>query len=560
MKTSCEFHFGFWDVTARAHAHFAASQNQAFARVEDINREEGITFPDVGTLEPDFGWLLDGRKECLPDDAEAHTWGWWSTSLSGKDLSFLSPPTLTVTFFDAHGTPTPHSSAGITITFVATLPKVVRIQWYGRQGDLLADRDFTPDRFDYFCDCQVENYYKVVIMVRSMQRAYRFFRASGILFGAFVVLGGDRMTKAALTEEVSPVGLTLPITRAAVSFFASDGRFALLHPTGAYQLFQWRQELTGYKLIDGKRPLLGKYYLQQAVGTVDAATSLDCVDIIGVLDALEYKGGIYDKMPLDALLADILNPEGVDFTISPAFTGVTVSGYLPICSKRAALQQLAFAVGAMVDTARGEAVQLCPAPTAVTTTITPARKVVGHKVTMETLVTQVDVTAHHYMRAKERKELRKTVLDRGEHTITFSAPVAVESVTGATLGIVHPNYCTVTVVDAGEVVLYGYEYVDTQTVYTVKTDELPAGAKPGVKRVSNATLVDPGKAPAVARRLYDYYQLRYTDEGQLLPGQERVGELARVSSLGGKTLTGYIQRMVTDLTGGCLETVTIRGK
>ena len=75
MKTSCEFHFGFWDVTARAHAHFAASQNQAFARVEDINREEGITFPDVGTLEPDFGWLLDGRKECLPDDAEAHTWG-----------------------------------------------------------------------------------------------------------------------------------------------------------------------------------------------------------------------------------------------------------------------------------------------------------------------------------------------------------------------------------------------------------------------------------------------------------------------------------------------------
>ena len=41
---------------------------------------------------------------------------------------------------------------------------------------------------------------------------------------------------------------------------------------------------------------------------MDAATSLDCVDIIGVLDALEYKGGIYDKMPLDALLADILNP------------------------------------------------------------------------------------------------------------------------------------------------------------------------------------------------------------------------------------------------------------
>ena len=36
--------------------------------------------------------------------------------------------------------------------------------------------------------------------------------------------------------------------------------------------------------------------------------------------------------------------------------------------------------------------------------------------------------------------------------------------------------------------------------------------------------------------------------------------MASVSSLGGNTLTGYIQRMVTDLTGGCLETITLRGR
>ena len=102
--------------------------------------------------------------------------------------------------------------------------------------------------------------------------------------------------------------------------------------------------------------------------------------------------------------------------------------------------------------------------------------------------------------------------------------------------------------------------MDTQTVHTVKTDPLPAGAKPSAKSVSTATLVSPDKAPEVARRLYAYYQLRYTDEGQILPGQEKAAEMASVSSLGGNTLTGYIQRMVTDLTGGCLETITLRGR
>ena len=33
-----------------------------------------------------------------------------------------------------------------------------------------------------------------------------------------------------------------------------------------------------------------------------------------------------------------------------------------------------------------------------------------------------------------------------------------------------------------------------------------------------------------------------------------------MSSLGGRALTGYIQRVVTDLSGGGLETITLRGR
>lgn len=560
MKTTCEFHFGFWDVTARADAHFEVSQNQEYARIEDINREERITSPNVATLEPNFGWPLDGSKELLPADPRGDTWGWWSTELSRADLTFTNPPTLTVTFMDEKGAPTPHSSAGITLTFVATLPKVVNIKWYGHRSELLADQSFIPTSFDYFCDCQVENYYKVVIAIPSMARPHRFLRVSGILFGVLEILDSTRLVKAKLTEEINPAALTLPINMAELSFFTPYGRFALLDPDGAYKLFQWKQELTGYKVIDGERTMLGKFYLQHAAGAVDAVTSISCVDIVGILDTLDYVGGIYNGVSLEKLLAEILAPEDIPFEIDPSFAGVTLTGYLPICKKRIALQQISFAIGAVVDTTRVEGIRFYPLPEIVTKVITPARKIVGHKIKLEELVTQVEVTAHQYTLKGELKELNKTTLELGEHTIKFPTPVSVASVTGATLVVKHPNYCTIKVQTAGEVVISGYNYIDTQTVYTVTADPLPAGAKPSSKSVSKATLVDSAKAPVAAQRLYDFYQLRYTDEGQLLPGQERPAERTSVDSLGGKTITGYIQRVLTDLTGGCLETITVRGR
>ena len=48
--------------------------------------------------------------------------------------------------------------------------------------------------------------------------------------------------------------------------------------------------------------------------------------------------------------------------------------------------------------------------------------------------------------------------------------------------------------------------------------------------------------------------------GYYFESMEQAAEMASVSSLGGKTLTGYIQRVVTDLAGGCLETITLRGR
>lgn len=553
MKTTCEFRFGFWDVSARADASLQVTDNQPWARIEDINREDGAVFPNTVTLEPGFGWPLDGSKEWFPAIPQNENWGWWSGQLSQADGSFAAPQTLTVTFTENH------SSAGLTFRFFATLPRSINIKWYSLKGELLQDRDFIPDSLEYFCECQVENYGKVIVTIPSMAAAHRFLRCAFLLFGATEIIDWRRVQKASLLEEISPVSLTLPVSTLNLSFFTPGGRFSLLNPSGAYRLFQWKQQVTAYASLEGEKRYMGVYYLQEASGLADSLVDLQLVDIVGVLDTLSFDGGIYNGVPVRELLDAVLEPEDVGYALDLSLENVTLTGYLPVCSKREALQQIAFALGAIVDTTRGDVMRFYPLPSGACSAIEPSRKITGHKVTLGELVTRVDVTAHSYRLDSEARELVKTVLPPGLHRLNFSAPAKTEAAAGGVLVKSHPNYAVVEVSRETEVILTGREYRDDASVFTVQTDPLPAGAKSSAKAVKDATLLDAGKAMKAAQRVYEYYQLRYTGEGRLLPGGERVGQKAELQSLGGRTLSGPVERIITDLTGSCIITMTMKG-
>lgn len=559
MKTSCEFRFGFWDVTAKGDASLTALENQPFADIADINTEdELLDVLNVATLESNFGWPLDGSKDLLPDDAESYPWGWWSCELSGEDLSFEVPLVLDAQFVDDEEAPTEHSSAGVTLAFYGSLPGAINIKWYDTEDTLLADEDFVPDAMVHFCEKQVENYSKVVVTIPSMQEPGRFLRVTSIIFGALVIIGESQAITASMIEEIDTAAMSLPINTLNLAFHNSDGKFALLDPQSAYAMFQWKQKIKAYKMIDSSKIYLGPYYLKKAEGTVDSVAKLTCVDILGVLDTLEYKGGIYVNVPLANLLSDILTPEGVEFEVDTSLAAVTISGHLPIGSKRLALQQIAFAAGAIVDSTRSDMIRFYPVSSVVSETILPTRKVVGHSVTLEELVTTVNITAHEFVLDTELKEISRSTRGVGLHEIKLDRPASITAITGGTLELVHPNYCFVSVLVEGEIVLSGYEYRDVTTIHSVSAMSIPAGAKSGAKSIGSATLVDPSKGPSVAQRVYDYYQLRYTNEGQVLPGFEYAGQRVAIDSINGKTLTGNIQRISTDLTGGGLEVLTVK--
>lgn len=562
MKTGCSFRFGFWDVNACADGVLSANAVQPFARVQDANREGEIAeLPSVVTFERGFiGWPLDGSREVMPDNAEDLPWGWWSKQQCGLSCAFTSPPTLTVEFRNAAGERTAHSSVGITLVFAGALPAELTVKWFDIDGEEQVSRTFQPDGAIYFCDCAVENYAMLEITVTKMQWPYCFLRVTNIIFGAFEEFGDSETISAELTEEVSISGEMLPVSGLNLSFYTTGGRFALLNPSGQYKYFQYRQKIAAYQEIDGKTQKCGEYYLDTASAEVDAVAVLKCVDIIGILDGEEYKGGFYQGETLAEVLDEILSPLAVGFEVCDEPADVPICGWLDAGSVRSALQKLVFAVGGYASTA-GEGKLRILGKSEEREVIAPGRKVLGHKVTMNELITAVSVAGYSYKKKSSTEELWRGELNEGEHYIYFDEPGEVLSVTGAELieKFDRLNGCRVSVSTAGEVTVNGYAWEVTERDYRVAVPGVPVGTREKIKKISGVKVLSGEMAQERAVALCEYYCRRYTDEGVILPCFLSAGAIVELQSLGGMSIAGQIERTVTDLSGGGLRTIKVVG-
>ena len=115
---------------------------------------------------------------------------------------------------------------------------------------------------------------------------------------------------------------------------------------------------------------------------------------MGVWDIEEYGGGIwFTDTPVTDILTDVFG-DLYFFDIAPEYSASTLRGYIAPGTKREALQQIAFALGAVVDTSATNKVRLYPMPTGTGAAISAAKTYVGGAVDVADKVTEVTVTAY----------------------------------------------------------------------------------------------------------------------------------------------------------------------
>lgn len=560
MHTSTRIELGLYDVTAKGDSRPTCADAQPWANTKrDLKAEKLPKLHKYGTLE-NRRFLMDGSFELWPENPEKMFWGLWSQQQSGTDGLFENPPILEVDFG------TPHSSAGITLHFYEPTEEwasEVLIQWYGSSGALLHSAQFAPDAADYYCKTKVENYSRLSITFLGTNYAGRYLKLSGIDYGAALSFEGDQVVEASVLEEIDPLSAEISINTLQMKLYSENAAFYSLNPEGLHDVLQQKQKVTVWMDIqsdllgaDRTGHNIGTFYLSDWNNPSAVMAEFEAVDAMGLLNTDPWEGTIVDTTAGE-LTAQIL--KGYAYELSPVYAAERVQGYLPAGSRRDALQQLAFALGAVVDCSRGEEIRIYPLPQRPSSLIGPDRKFTNGRIRMRPLVTGVVVTAHQYRLGASAEELYKNTLAAGTHRISFGEPVQVDNVSGAELLDSGCSYAEISVRGTEEVVIVGRKYTDSQTVIRKRAANLPPNVQANELEVRSATLVSPNRAVAVADRLLEQAINRWEQTFRMNAGEEILADMLIVTG-DGDPMRGIIQSMNVDLTGGYLADVKVVGR
>lgn len=495
MGTKTAISFGLVDVTAKPDGIFTATDKQSFVNMQQLKRDE-LEIRKYATFEKDY-FRLDDTFELFPDNTTEHDFGLWSSSLSNENGEFVNPVVLTIEFTE------PHSSLGLTFTFHEPTEDYcdnMNVKWYGSTNGLLSDVDYVPDGTVYFADKEVEGYRKIVITFYSTIRPYRYLKLAQLDFGQIKLFSSRDIIKANILEEVDPISSELRINTLNFTLYSEDAEFSILNPQGIFSRLQQRQPLKVFEYLDGIKKNMGAYYLDEWENEDEYNINMTAIDLVGVIDGTNFAGGTYNNVAAGMIISELMQSANAEYEIDSSLSSKVLSGIIPVCTHREALQQVAFAVGGIVDCSRTHKIKIYPFPETVSAYIGKDRKFEGHKLKLKTIVTGVEVTAHNYV--------------NGE---------------------------------------------DNPQVFGVYSTDLLPGDKVNILTVEEATLVSNNNALEVAQRVYNYFQLRHQDEGEILLKSEECGQLTEISTLNNQQLQGIVERLDIDLTGGFIANATITG-
>jgi len=484
------------------------------------------------------GWPLDGTAQLFSE--EPINIGWWSQTRSGEDGRFTEPPVLTVLFGE------PVSATGLTLTFWPAMNHWCRemgIRWYNGET-LLAETTAYPDSPGWVLSYAVEGFDRLEIILLATNVPGQFAKLQQLQVGQVIVFLQDELTKVRLLNEADPSLCGLSVDTMTVEL--RDKKERMLRPQKNQKMVLFRdgtQIATGY-ITESSREYRQGYRFQ-------------CQSAIGMLEDT-YLGGFVELVPAGELLTDVLGE--MPFSLDPAFERAELIGYLPVCTRREALQQIAFAIGAMVTTQGNGVIRLSPIADTVSGSFEENVIFSGAKLSQNPRLAGIHLTAHSYVPDDAVQTLlNQEPISASNALYTFAEPYHSYTVTGGTLDSFGDNWVRITA--DGPVTLTGQKYLHSKFVWTWEDAGITAAEKGNVLTVENATLVNPSNAEAVLERLRKYGTYRNTLTQNVVVRGQQAGQLVTSPNPWGSVTEGYITGMESEFTAtGHTASVTIQGR
>lgn len=493
---------------------------QDFCTLGDILKE-GNTAPQYATFEDGY-WVLGQDFKLFPDSPEGLSWGLFSKQMSGEDGTFSKPVTLTLVLDGLY------SAVGMTLEFDKYGPtwcSDLQIQWW-RSGAVIHTQDYQPDSWQAICYAEVRNFDMVTVTFRKMSAGYRYLKLQALIYGFTRTFHSDEICSVDLFQDTDLISDT-------VSVNTLD--FVLRNKSAVEFLFQRRQLL---KAKYGTE-LLGVYYISTSEKPGRNRYDIHAVDPMGLVElAGDHKGGIYAGVRAEEVAADILGSI-VSWTMDEELKDVLIYGHLPIANRRDNLQQLAFALCAMVCTGHRDFIEITRQGSEMLAgSFDNPRCYENGSISSRTLVTAVKVTAHSYTVSADVTTLYEDTLD-GDEELSFSEPVCDLQIEGGEILESNANYAIIR--GTGDTVLLtGHSYIHAKRIYTKQNPLKNANDADNPVSYPDMTLVSPHNVQTVLESCYAYNLRLDTIKGKVLTTAERPGDYVEIFTEGDGVKRGHL--------------------
>lgn len=307
------------------------------------------------------------------------------------------------------------------------------------------------------------------------------------------------------------------------------------------------------------RSYVGKFYVVDAQRTGKTIYTIKAQSAIGVLDAMTYYGRLFVNKPISDVVHDIILTDGLEPTetpfllnlyesvrIDPDLTGITITGWIPVCTKRNALHQVLFAHGLNILKSDDDAFLIARIPNEKNVDIDPNNEYQGGSVDLVENVKEVEITEHSFVRAPNADP--QVLFDNTEsfsipemvsRVVFDSAPVTVDTLTTTgSLEILKANENCAIVRGFGT--LSGIPCSHGTNVLTRKNEAVVDGKSVSV---NDATLVNSVNSSAVLDRIYLYYSSKRAMRIPIVLNGEKCGKKYLFHTPFGDTRESFISEM-----------------
>ena len=373
-------------IGADENATVTTSSKTAFSDVSRI--PYGVIAPAVATCELN-GWGLTHDYVAR----ENQPFAFWSSTLSGDDCKFTTAPTITLDFTEQYTT------TGLTIQFALNSNDYcskLKVYWY-QDGILKEQSEFKPNSAFFVLNKTVEAFDKLVFEFQETSLPRKRCKVEGIIMGVIRDFTTKELKEVKAIHEIDLISNTLPTKVLDASIHSTDE---------VDYIFQKKQPVEA----TDNGALIGVYYIEKGERTGWLDYKFSCSDAIALLDLTTYTGGLWlEETALTTVLSEVFG-NALIFDIDKAFTNSKIKGFIPPdITHREALRQIAFSLGAVVETTGANKIHLFPSPVGNAEAISSKETYTGGKVTTSDTVTEVTVTA--YAISDERPDNEDTSIE-----------------------------------------------------------------------------------------------------------------------------------------------------